>query len=182
MIKSFSLTALSFGYYSQSIPKGLIRFLKLFFVYKINFYPVNSTLLIPSSGEAMAPHFSTLAWKIPWTEEPGGLQSMGLHRVGHNWSDLAAAATPSSLIYLFIFLSGGNWRNSYITLLCFDIFCSFVFPLSGEFSYFTEHVQSNLLRIPVRAFNTWQSSLDKLYQPAFNSFIRNLSLLLLLQR
>ena len=32
----------------------------------------------------MAPHSSTLAWKIPWTEEPGRLQSMGLQRVGHN--------------------------------------------------------------------------------------------------
>ena len=32
----------------------------------------------------MAPHSSTLAWKIPWTEEPGGLQSMGLLRVGHD--------------------------------------------------------------------------------------------------
>ena len=33
----------------------------------------------------MAPHSSTLAWKIPWTEEPGRLQSMGLLRVGHDW-------------------------------------------------------------------------------------------------
>ena len=32
----------------------------------------------------MAPHSSTLAWKIPWMEEPGGPQSMGLLRVGHN--------------------------------------------------------------------------------------------------
>ena len=32
----------------------------------------------------MATHSSILAWKIPWTEEPGGLQSMGLQRVGHN--------------------------------------------------------------------------------------------------
>ena len=32
----------------------------------------------------MATHSSTLAWKIPWTEGPGGLQSMGLHRVRHN--------------------------------------------------------------------------------------------------
>ena len=32
----------------------------------------------------MATHSSTLAWKIPWTEEPGGLQSMGSRRVGHN--------------------------------------------------------------------------------------------------
>ena len=35
----------------------------------------------------MAPHSSTLAWRIPWTEEPGGLQSMGLLRVGHLLSD-----------------------------------------------------------------------------------------------
>ena len=34
--------------------------------------------------EEMAPHSSILAWKIPWTEEAGGLQSVGLHRVGHN--------------------------------------------------------------------------------------------------
>ena len=34
--------------------------------------------------KAMAPHFSTLAWKIPWTEEPGGLQSMGSLLVGHD--------------------------------------------------------------------------------------------------
>ena len=42
--------------------------------------------------KAMAPHSSTLAWKIPGTEEPGRLQSMGLLGVGHDWSDLAAAA------------------------------------------------------------------------------------------
>ena len=35
----------------------------------------------------MAPHSSTLAWKIPWMEEPGRLQSMGSLRVGHDWSD-----------------------------------------------------------------------------------------------
>ena len=33
----------------------------------------------------MAPHSSTLVWKIPWAEEPGGLQSMGSRRVGHDW-------------------------------------------------------------------------------------------------
>ena len=36
--------------------------------------------------KAMAPHSSTLAWKIPWMEEPGRLQSMGSLRVGHNWA------------------------------------------------------------------------------------------------
>ena len=37
----------------------------------------------------MAAHSSVLAWRIPWTEEPGSLQSMGSHRLEHNWSDLA---------------------------------------------------------------------------------------------
>ena len=40
----------------------------------------------------MATHSSVLAWRIPGVAEPGGLPSMGLHRVGHDWSDLAAAA------------------------------------------------------------------------------------------
>ena len=39
--------------------------------------------------KAMAPHSSTLAWRIPGTVEPGGLPYMGSHRVGHDWSDLA---------------------------------------------------------------------------------------------
>ena len=40
----------------------------------------------------MGTHSSVLAWRIPGTGEPGGLLSMGSHRVGHDWSDLAAAA------------------------------------------------------------------------------------------
>ena len=39
--------------------------------------------------QEMATHFSVLAWRIPVTGEPGGLPSMGSHRVGHDWSDLA---------------------------------------------------------------------------------------------
>jgi len=53
------------------------------------------------SEKAMAPHSSTFAWKIPWTEEPGGLQSMGLLRVGHDW------ATSLSL---FTFM---HWRRKW---------------------------------------------------------------------
>ena len=41
----------------------------------------------------MAPHSSTLASKIPWMEEPGGLQSMGSPRVGHNWATLLSPFT-----------------------------------------------------------------------------------------
>ena len=43
----------------------------------------------------MAPHSSTLAWKIPWMEEPGGLPSLGSHRVRHDRSDLASAAAAT---------------------------------------------------------------------------------------
>ena len=42
-------------------------------------------------AEGMATHSSSLAWRIPWTEEPAGLQSMRLQRVGHAWSDLACS-------------------------------------------------------------------------------------------
>ena len=50
----------------------------------------------------MATHSRVLAWRIPATAEPGGLPSMGSHRVGHDGSDLAAAACPYfSLIYQF---------------------------------------------------------------------------------
>ena len=49
----------------------------------------------------MAPHSSTLAWKIPWMEEPGRLQSMGSRRVGHDW------ATSLSL---FTFM---HWRRKW---------------------------------------------------------------------
>ena len=51
--------------------------------------------------KAMATHFSTLAWKIPWSEEPGRLQSMGSLRVGHGW------ATSLSL---FTFM---HWRRKW---------------------------------------------------------------------
>ena len=45
-------------------------------------YTLKWLLLLFSSEKAMAPHSSTLAWRIPWTEEPGRLQSMGSLRVG----------------------------------------------------------------------------------------------------
>ena len=44
----------------------------------------------------MATHTSVLAWRIPGTAEPGGLPFTGSHSVGHDWSDLAAAASPAA--------------------------------------------------------------------------------------
>ena len=65
------------------------------------------------SEKAMATHSSVLAWRIPESAEPGGLPPMGSHRVGHDWSDLAAAAAafpyllqfPSQLLIFYYFLS-----------------------------------------------------------------------------
>ena len=48
----------------------------------------------------MATHSSVLAWRIPGTAEPGGLPSMRSHRVGHDWSDLAAAAATKTVTNL----------------------------------------------------------------------------------
>ena len=56
--------------------------------------------------KAMAPHSSTLAWKIPWTEEPGGLQSIGSWRVGHDW-------TTSLSFFTFM-----HWRRKWQPLQC----------------------------------------------------------------
>ena len=52
------------------------------FTFTFNFYALE---------KEMATHSSVLAWRIPGTGEPGGLPSMGSHRDGHDWSDLAVA-------------------------------------------------------------------------------------------
>ena len=54
------------------------------------------TFHFPALEKEMATHSSVLAWRIPGTGEPGGLLSVGSHRVGHDWSDLAAAAIHST--------------------------------------------------------------------------------------
>ena len=55
-------------------------------------HSILDTLNLKNLEKEMATHSSVLAWTIPGMGEPGGLPSMGSHRVGHNWSDFAAAA------------------------------------------------------------------------------------------
>ena len=63
----------------------------------------------------LATHSSVLAWRIPGTGEPGGRPSMESHRVGHDWSDLAAAAATSCFIYIVLcmgatgYITKGLW-------------------------------------------------------------------------
>ena len=73
----------------------------LFTVLIILPFPGWHIVRIIQSEKAMAPHSSTLAWKIPWTEEPGGLQSMGSLRVGDDWA---------TLFSLFPFM---HWRRKW---------------------------------------------------------------------
>ena len=57
----------------------------------------------------MATHSSVLAWRIPRTGEPGGFPSLWSHRVGHNLSDLAAAAAVSLACYHSMGLGATHW-------------------------------------------------------------------------
>ena len=60
--------------------------------------------------EEVATHSGVLAWRIPGTGEPGGLPSMGSHRVGHNWNDLAA-------VYKNYLAHGGLWGGDLVILI-----------------------------------------------------------------
>ena len=62
---------------------------------------LNYLNLMTCTEKAMAPHSSTLAWKIPGMGEPGGLPSTGLHRVGHDWA---------TSLWLFTFM---HWRRKW---------------------------------------------------------------------
>ena len=73
-----------------------------FFVANIQFYACMHICM----EKAMAPHSSTLPWKIPWMEEPGRLQSMGSLRVRHDWE---------TSLSLFTFM---HWRRKWQPLQC----------------------------------------------------------------
>ena len=80
----------------------------------------------------MATHSSVFAWRIPGPGEPGGLPSMGLHRVRHNWSDLAAAAATAAqyiCVYVCIHTCAHThvyvYTHTYIYDICIisNIYC-----------------------------------------------------------
>ena len=74
----------------------------------------------------MATHSSVLAWRIPGTGEPGGLPSMRSHRVGHDWSDLVAAATAAMGLAILV-ISKLLWRriNIWISWWLYWLYGSF---------------------------------------------------------
>ena len=89
----------------------------------------------------MATHSSVLSWRIPGTGEPGGLPSMGWHRVGHDWSDLAAAAAWCTSKSCLVFFWG----------VCVCMFCGSVQFSSVAQSYLTlwDPVNHSMPGLPV---------------------------------
>ena len=97
-------------------------------------------IVVYMSEKAMAPHSSTLAWRIPGTGEPGGLPSMGSHRVGHDWSDLAAAAAVA--VYMSIPVSQFTYPHPlfvsmFVLYVCISIF---IFQISSSVSFLDWHL------------------------------------------
>ena len=79
----------------------------------------------------MATHSSVLAWRIPGTGEPGGLPSMGSQRVGHDWSDLAAAAAMLDVNYYGFHIVSRVYTISVASLLMLTLIIWLRWYLSG---------------------------------------------------
>ena len=99
LVSYFVVLSLNWLYLSSDIIVWLFNSSTFLLLWKM--YLFIWALLGLHSEKAMAPHSSTLAWKIPWIEEPGRLQSMGSLRVGHDWV---------TLLSLFTFM---HWRSKW---------------------------------------------------------------------
>ena len=96
----------------------------------------------------MATHSSILVWRIPWTEEPGVLQSIGLQRVGHDWIDLTRVHTCCNMYQSIILLSCG------IIFYCMKISHLFIHSLvDGHLGHFHFLVVTNTtINIHIQVF------------------------------
>ena len=90
---------------------------------------------VPSLGwedpleKEMATHFSILAWPIPWMEEPGGVQSTGSQRVGHDWTTSLSLSEVSETIL-------SSFHSFYFILLFRSYFHHFIFQLADSSFWF----------------------------------------------
>ena len=102
----------------------------------------------------MATHSSVLAWRIPGTEEPGGLSSMGSHRVGHDWRDLAAAAAAIAAVVAY--------EQKYHICVCINIRISIIWSqkeVKAKACYI-----GTILRMPQEYHrNYWSQTLESSY-------------------
>ena len=116
----------------------------------------------------MATHSSVLAWRTPVTGEPGGLLSMGSHRVGHDWSDLAAAAGPLEQLVLCEF-------NTLVQLVQQPVLCEWLnleadppVPTSPSNDYSPLHA---LMQTPPKIIHTYHIDLSVFHHSAITSVI-----------
>ena len=104
----------------------------------------------------VAIHSSVLAWRIPGTEDPGGLPSMGSHRVRHNWSDLAAAAgaAGSGCVERHLGPPARTWGRPVFHILTYKAQMPLAYP----------RIQENTLSDPISSpgdlINHWSKSWD----------------------
>ena len=113
--------------------------------------------------QEMATHSSVFAWRIPGTGQPVGLPSMGSHRVGHDWCDLAAAASyPESCSWGSLVTTSDTLWAEEILLLCVKngylkkySYIAVSFALLPSVNWFTEIVFSRLLHETTHL--TWYS-------------------------
>ena len=109
---------------------------------------------IPYLEKEMATHSSILAWRNPWTEEPGGLLSRGSHRVGHDWSD----SSSSSCIHPMHFTTVVHMGVQFCVIWsCVNLYehhktqrCKYGFITGSLYHFFTDMATSLL---PVSSLN-----------------------------
>ena len=120
----------------------------------------------------MATHSSVLAWRIPGIGELGGLPSIGSHRVGHNWSDLAAAAAAYLIYKRFLSLCRLPFHYDDCSFCCAGVFKFDVVILSYFCCLcFWCYVQHTVARISVKELSLMLSSNFMVSDPMFKSLI-----------
>ena len=112
------------------------------------------TFLLQALEKEMATHSSVLAWRIPGTGEPGGLPSVGSHRVRHDWSDLAAAAAAVyyRLKYNSVLIVYQLW---WLNCLSSSFYVHWPWQIIGKHLYrWIENVNLNVSTVSVLVIST----------------------------
>ena len=126
----------------------------------------------------MATHSSVLAWRIPGTVVPGGLPSMGSHRVGHDWSDLAAAALKiwfwwkSTSGFRTHCIAGLHWAAPLLHCCCLLCYCGYK-PCAKHLTWKISSVPQPHQRVYIPLMSIWQIRKMKLgrIKPLVQGFI-----------
>ena len=143
------------------------------FTFTFHFYPLE---------KAMATHSRVLAWRIPGMEKPGGLLPLGLHGVGHDWSDAAAAAAAAGWIDFFLGYVSHPLRFlllflikycSRVNFLCPGIFF-FNFSLMVLIPFFCLDLYGSFYFLGVILTRSWES---EMINQCFQSFKYNQTIL-----